>query len=85
MRNVPRETRLDQLKHFYVVFAHFFLICNLNVLVRSEDFERLFSQYGRVTDVHIPLDHYTGEPRDFAYVQYPFFFLKSLIFVFGFF
>ena len=37
------------------------------------------------TDVHIPLDHYTGEPRDFAYVQYPFFFLKSLIFVFGFF
>ena len=63
----------------------FFLICDLNFLVRSEDLERLFSQYGRVTDVHIPLDHYTGEPRDFAYVQYPFLFLKSLIFVFGFF
>ena len=45
----------------------------------AEDLGRLFSQYCRVTDVHIPLDHYTGEPRDFAYVQYPFFFLKSLI------
>ena len=38
-----------------------------------------FSQYGCVTDVHIPLDHYTGEPRDFVYVQYPFLYLKSLI------
>ena len=24
VRNLPRETRLDQLKHFYLVFAHFF-------------------------------------------------------------
>ena len=79
MRNLPRETRLDQLKHFYLVFAHFFLICDLNSLVRSEDLGRLFSQYGRVIDVHIPSDHYTGEPRDFAYVQYPFLFVKSLI------
>ena len=45
----------------------------------AEDLGRLFSQYCRVTEVHIPLDHYTGEPRDFAYVQYPFFFLKSVI------
>ena len=57
----------------------FFLICDLNFLVRSEDLERLFSQYGRLTDAHIPLDHYTGEPRDFAYVQYPFLYLKSVI------
>ena len=47
----------------------------------AEDLRRLFSQYGRVTDVHIPLDHYvyTGEPREFAYVQYPFLYLKSVI------
>ena len=24
VRNLPRETRLDQLKHFCLVFAHFF-------------------------------------------------------------
>ena len=79
VRNLPREARLDQLKHFYLVFAHFFLPCDLNSLVRSEVLRRLFSQYGRVTDVNIPLDHYTGEPRDFAYVQYPFLYLKSVI------
>ena len=45
----------------------------------AEDLGRLFSQYGCVTDVHIPLDHYTGEPRDVVYVQYPFLYLKSLI------
>ncbi|XP_073250562.1 serine/arginine-rich splicing factor 10-like [Porites lutea] len=43
---------------------------NLPRETRSEDLERLFSQYGRVTDVHIPLDPYTGEPREFAYVQF---------------
>ena len=59
---VPSETRLDQLKHFYLVFTHLFIICDLNFPIRSEDVERLFSQYGRVTDAHIPLDHYKEEP-----------------------
>ena len=49
----------------------------------AEDLGRLFSQYGCVTDVHIPLDHYTGEPRDFAYVS--FFVSQEPYFVCGFF
>ena len=32
----------------------------------------LFSRYGPIQDVYIPLDYYTREPRGFAYVQYPF-------------
>lgn len=31
----------------------------------------LFSRYGPIKDVYIPLDYYTREPRGFAYVQYP--------------
>lgn len=39
---------------------------------RSDDLRSLFSQYGHVTDVYIPLDYYSHRPRGFAYVQYPF-------------
>jgi len=31
----------------------------------------LFARYGPIQDVYIPMDHYTREPRGFAYVQYP--------------
>ncbi|CAH3160916.1 unnamed protein product, partial [Porites lobata] len=46
---------------------------NLHRETRSEDLRRLFARYGRITDVYIPLDYYTGESRGFAYVQYPFY------------
>lgn len=31
----------------------------------------MFSKYGPVSDVYVPLDFYTRYPRGFAYVQYP--------------
>ena len=71
VKNLHRETRLDQLKHFIQFLLAFYLICDRNSLVRSEDLRRLFARYGRITDVYIPLDYYTGESRGFAYVQYP--------------
>ena len=78
VRNLHHETRLDQLKLLYVVLLAFYLICDLNSLVRPEDLRRLFAKYGRITDVYIPLDYYTRESRGFAYVQYPFCFLRAL-------
>ena len=32
----------------------------------------IFSRYGGIRDVYIPMDYYTREPRGFAYVEYPF-------------
>ena len=40
-------------------------------LSRSEELRELFNRYGPVSDVYVPLDYYTREPRGFAYVQYP--------------
>ncbi|CAH3192098.1 unnamed protein product [Porites evermanni] len=51
---------------------------NLHHETRPEDLRRLFAKYGRITDVYIPLDYYTRESRGFAYVQYPFCFLRAL-------
>ncbi|KAJ8025853.1 Serine/arginine-rich splicing factor 10 [Holothuria leucospilota] len=31
----------------------------------------MFSKYGSISDVYIPLDYHTREPRGFAYIQYP--------------
>lgn len=39
---------------------------------RPIDLRNIFSQYGEVKDVYIPRDFYTGRPRGFAYVEYPF-------------
>ena len=38
---------------------------------RTEELRTLFSKYGPVLDVYMPLDYYTRQPRGFAYVQYP--------------
>ncbi|KXS18545.1 hypothetical protein M427DRAFT_194253 [Gonapodya prolifera JEL478] len=38
--------------------------------VRREDLLKVFEKYGRVRDVYIPKDYYTGKNRGFAYVQY---------------
>ena len=34
-----------------------------------DDLRDLFSKYGNLSDVYIPLDYYTKRPRGFAYVQ----------------
>lgn len=36
---------------------------------RPEDVRKLFSKYGDISDVYIPLDHHTKEPRGFAYLS----------------
>jgi len=35
-----------------------------------DDLRDLFSKYGSLSDVYIPLDYYTKRPRGFAYVQF---------------
>ncbi|ESO03496.1 hypothetical protein HELRODRAFT_157132 [Helobdella robusta] len=42
---------------------------------RTEELKSLFTKYGPVSDVYIPLDYYSRRPRGFAYIQYPFPFL----------
>ncbi|XP_800412.2 serine/arginine-rich splicing factor 10 [Strongylocentrotus purpuratus] len=37
---------------------------------RAEDMRNLFGKYGPISDIYIPLDYYTREPRGFAYVQF---------------
>ena len=34
----------------------------------KQDLENLFSEYGAVTDVHLPTDRESGRPRGFAFV-----------------
>ncbi|MEM1085203.1 MAG: RNA-binding protein [Verrucomicrobiota bacterium] len=43
-------------------------IGNLSFDTTSQDLESLFSEYGGVTDVHIPTDRESGRPRGFAFV-----------------
>jgi RNA recognition motif-containing protein len=41
---------------------------NLSFQSTKEDIETLFSGYGTVTDVHLPTDRDSGQPRGFAFV-----------------
>jgi cold-inducible RNA-binding protein len=41
---------------------------NLSFDSTKQDLESHFSQYGSVTDVHLPEDRETGRPRGFAFV-----------------
>ncbi|QJE99248.1 RNA-binding protein [Luteolibacter luteus] len=41
---------------------------NLSFKTTKQDLESLFSQYGQVTDVHVPTDRESGQPRGFAFV-----------------
>jgi len=43
---------------------------NVSDGTHSEDLKDLFSKYGPVSDVYIPLDYYTRRARGFAYVQF---------------
>lgn len=46
------------------------LVRNLRRDCRPEDLRRPFGQFGRVKDIYLPRDYYTGEPRGFGFVQY---------------
>ena len=41
---------------------------NLPFSATEEDVRALFSEYGVVTDVHLPIDRDSGRPRGFAFV-----------------
>jgi cold-inducible RNA-binding protein len=41
---------------------------NLSFDTTKEGLESFFSQYGTVTDTHLPEDRETGRPRGFAFV-----------------
>jgi RNA recognition motif-containing protein len=41
---------------------------NLSFDTTKQDLETLFSEHGAVTDVHMPVDRESGQPRGFAFV-----------------
>ncbi len=41
---------------------------NLPFSATDEDVRALFSEYGVVTDIHLPIDRDSGRPRGFAFV-----------------
>ena len=41
---------------------------NLPFTTTEADIHRLFSEFGAVTEVHLPIDRDTGRPRGFAFV-----------------
>ncbi|KAI6649359.1 Serine/arginine-rich splicing factor 10-like [Oopsacas minuta] len=43
---------------------------NLSYSVKTEELRSIFTKYGPITDVYVPLDFHTQKPRGFAYVQY---------------
>ncbi|XWS66504.1 hypothetical protein CRYUN_Cryun05aG0205400 [Craigia yunnanensis] len=46
------------------------LVRNLHHDCRPEDLRGPFGQFGRLKDIYLPRDYYTGEPRGFGFVQY---------------
>jgi len=43
---------------------------NLHHECRQDDLRKIFSKYGEITDVYIPLDYHTRQVRGFAYIQF---------------
>lgn len=41
---------------------------NLSFQSSKQDITTLFSEHGQVTDVHLPVDRESGQPRGFAFV-----------------
>jgi len=46
-------------------------IGSLSTSTNSEDLRKAFEAYGKVDDVKIIMDRYTGESRGFAFVEMP--------------
>ncbi|TPP64117.1 FUS-interacting serine-arginine-rich protein 1 [Fasciola gigantica] len=40
---------------------------------RHEDLRRAFGRYGRIVDITIPLDYFTGRMKGYAFIEYPFY------------
>ncbi len=43
---------------------------NLPYSITAEELRKTFSQFGTVTDVHLPTDRETNRPRGFAFVEF---------------
>lgn len=43
---------------------------NISDRVRYDDLRRLFQKYGKIVDVTIPLDYYSGLPKGYCFVEY---------------
>lgn len=43
---------------------------NISDRVRYDDLRRLFQKYGRLIDVTIPLDYYSGLPKGYCFVEF---------------
>ncbi|XVF75993.1 hypothetical protein PTKIN_Ptkin13bG0231900 [Pterospermum kingtungense] len=46
------------------------LVRNLCHDCRPDDLRGPFEQFGRLKDIYLPRDYYTGEPRGFGFIQY---------------
>lgn len=46
-------------------------ISNLNYVVRDNELNDLFSQFGLVTSAKVIMDKYTGKSRGFGFVEMP--------------
>ena len=55
-QNVDRSTKMKM------------YVGNLSFDTTKQELETLFSEHGSVTDVHIPMDRESGQPRGFAFV-----------------
>ncbi len=44
----------------------------LGNLKRYDDLKCFFQQYGKILDITIPLDYYSGMPKGYCFIEYPF-------------
>ncbi|MFM7601454.1 MAG: RNA recognition motif domain-containing protein [Pseudanabaena sp.] len=42
---------------------------NLSYEVTEDDLKAVFTEYGKITRVHLPIDRESGRPRGFAFVE----------------
>ncbi|KAL9251815.1 Serine/arginine-rich SC35-like splicing factor SCL30A-like protein [Drosera capensis] len=40
------------------------------ILIAPDDLRRPFGQFGKLKDIYLPRDYYSGQPRGFGFVQY---------------
>ncbi|CAF1188254.1 unnamed protein product [Didymodactylos carnosus] len=45
-------------------------IRNVSERARYEDLKRLFSRYGKIVDITVPLDYYTRDSKGYAFVEF---------------
>eukprot|EP00640_Fibrocapsa_japonica_P004485 CAMPEP_0113944974 /NCGR_PEP_ID=MMETSP1339-20121228/38407_1 /TAXON_ID=94617 /ORGANISM="Fibrocapsa japonica" /LENGTH=127 /DNA_ID=CAMNT_0000950353 /DNA_START=31 /DNA_END=410 /DNA_ORIENTATION=- /assembly_acc=CAM_ASM_000762 len=46
------------------------LVRNISYRTRAEDLRYIFSKYGDIRDVYLPMDYHSKEPRGFAFVEF---------------